>query len=107
VEKAGEIVYEGEVIGSIEARGEKLYLSTDRGYVYGLDGLERRILWKFEAGQPLASPAFCFGEKICVYDQQSTLYCLDKDGRELWKKKIEEAITSGVGESDNIIFRHG
>jgi outer membrane protein assembly factor BamB len=104
VEKAGEIVYEGEVIGSIEARGEKLYLSSSRGYVYCLNGLERRVLWKFEAGQPLASPPFCFGEKIYVYDQQSILYCLDKDGKELWKKKIEEAITSGVGESGNIIY---
>ncbi len=103
VEKAGEIVYEGEVIDSIEAKEEKLYLSTNKGYLYCFDGLERRILWRFDAAQPLASPPYCFGEKIYVYDQQNTLYCLDREGREVWKKRIEEQITSGIGEFNNRI----
>ena len=103
VEKDGEVVYKGEVIGSIEAKKERVYLSTSSGYLYCLSGLDRKTLWRFEAPQPLASPPYFFAEKIYIYDQQNIIHCLNKEGKELWKKKVEEEITSGVGEFNSKI----
>jgi len=103
MEKDGEIIYEGEVIDSLETQGGKLYLSTKRGFVYCLDSVERKILWRFMASEPLASPSYCGSKKIYFYDQGNTLYCLDKEGKALWKKKFEEEITSGLAEFDNKI----
>ncbi len=104
VEKAGEIIYEGEIIDSVGNVGENLYLATRRGFVYCLDGVERKISWRFKAAEPLASPPFFGPERIYVYDQNNILYCLDKEGKALWTKKVEEQITSGVGELNRKVY---
>jgi len=97
LKKAAEIVYEGKVIDRTENLAGKLYFATTKGCVYCLDGLKHQILWRFEVSGPLESPLFFSEGNIYVYDIQNTLYSLDSNGNLLWKKKVEEKITSGVG----------
>jgi outer membrane protein assembly factor BamB len=104
VEKAGELAYEGKVIGFVSDAGGDLYLSTRRGLVYCLAGGRREILWKFEASEELTSSPFLGSENIYVYDRTSTLYCLSKKGRLLWKKKVKENISTGVTEFKKKIY---
>jgi outer membrane protein assembly factor BamB len=96
VEKAGEMAYKGKVLGCVKDDGGDLYLSTRKGLVYCLAGGKREILWKFEAFDELTSSPFLGAENVYVYDRTSTLYCLSKKGRLLWKKEVKEKISTGV-----------
>jgi len=104
VEKAGEIVYKGKVIGFEKDAGGDLYLSTRRGLVYCLARGRREILWKFEVSEELTSSPFLGEENIYIYDKTSTLYCLSKKGRLLWKKELKEKISTGVTEFKRKIY---
>ncbi len=104
LEKAGEIAYKGKVIDFVKDAGGGLYLSTQRGLVYCLAGGRREILWKFEASEELASSPFLGTENIYVYDRASTLYCLSKKGRLVWKKEVKEKITTGITEFKKKIY---
>lgn len=104
LDRDGEVVYKGEIIDLVEKVDGKLYLSTRKGLVYCLDGIKRKIFWTFEASVPLLSPPFLGSENIYVYDESNILYCLNMEGKPLWKKKIEEKITSGVAESKKRIY---
>jgi|GEM_PF-304207 len=104
LEKGEEIAYEGKIVDLIQKRNGTLYFSTNKGFVYCLDGLERKVLWKFEAQKSLVTPPYLGQERIYVLDRENTIYCLDKKGKLLWKKKIEENITSDIRENRGKIY---
>lgn len=104
MEKAGEIAYKGKVIDFVKDTDGDLYLSTQRGLVYCLAGERREILWEFEVSEELTSSPFLGAENIYVYDRNSTLYCLNKKGRLLWKKEVKEKITTGITEFKKKIY---
>lgn len=100
----GAIRYQGEIIDHICREGKNLYLSTEKGFVYAIDGKGRKIVWSFKAGENLESPPYLGQNNIYIYDKEATLYCLHKEGKLLWKKKIEERITSGIREYGGRIY---
>ncbi|UCC39836.1 MAG: PQQ-binding-like beta-propeller repeat protein [Candidatus Aminicenantes bacterium] len=111
--KDEEIPYKGEIINSIEGDNANFYFSTNRNFVYCMDGMERDILWEFEAPELLASPPYLGSANIYVYDENQTLYCLDRKGKLvwlhskpilIWKKDVKERITSGVLEFQDRVF---
>jgi outer membrane protein assembly factor BamB len=104
LEKGGEVLYQGEVVEHIEKQGCRLYLSTRAGFVYCIDGQERQSIWSFQAQDELESPPYLGKENIYVYDKNSVLYCLDKEGKLRWKKELDENISTAVGENAEIIF---
>jgi outer membrane protein assembly factor BamB len=104
LEKAGEIAYKGRIIDFVKDTEGDIYLSTERGLVYCMTGERREILWKFEVSEELASSPFLGAENIYVYDMNSTLYCLSKKGRLLWKKEVKEKITTGIKELKKKIY---
>ncbi len=104
LEREGEIAYRGEIIDLICRQGDDLFLSTKNGFVYAIEGKERKTDWSFQVGENLASPPYLGKENLYVYDNNATIYCLDKDGKMVWKKKLEENITSGIKEYEGKVF---
>jgi outer membrane protein assembly factor BamB len=104
LEKAGDVTYRGKVIGFVKDGWGNLYLTTDRGLVYCLAGERREILWKIEASEELSSYPFLGAANIYVYDRASTIYCLSKKGSLIWKKEVEEKITTGIKEFKEKIY---
>ena len=104
LEKEEEVIYQGKVVDHILKQGHYFYLSTRSGFVYCIDGKERKSLWSFQAEDGLKSPPCLGRENIYVYDENSVFYCLDRTGKLYWSKKISENISSGVGESEGVIF---
>ena len=99
VERDGQVLYQGRVIDLVERDGGRLYLSTEKGLVYCIDSVKRTILWKSEVSPNLMSPPSLGVQNLYVYDENSILYCLSREGRLLWKKEVGERITSGVVEA--------
>jgi outer membrane protein assembly factor BamB len=102
--KDGELSYKGEIISRIQSEDHFLYFSTRKGKVYCVDGQNRRVLWQFDAPVSLESPAYLEEDHVYVYDIKGTLFCLDKSGKLLWRKKTEERITSDVVEDRGRTF---
>ncbi|MFC2169376.1 PQQ-binding-like beta-propeller repeat protein [Acidobacteriota bacterium] len=98
LEEASEIICEGEIIEFVHKEGDFLYLSTRKGIVYCINGRKGKVLWKYQAPGPLASAPYLGQLYIYVLDEKSTVYCLDRKGTFVWKKRFEEKITGGVGE---------
>jgi outer membrane protein assembly factor BamB len=96
VAKSGEVVFQGRVNDHIEREGDRLYFSTRRGVVYCVDGVKREIVWESQVSDELMSPLSLGAKNIYVFDRNSTLYCLNKQGSLLWKIEIGEGITSGI-----------
>ena len=99
VERDGQVVYQGKVIDLVEKDGDRLYLSTEKGLVYCLDLVKRTVLWKSEVSPGLMSPPSLGAHNLYLYDENGVLYCLSKEGSLLWKKEVEDKITSGVAEA--------
>jgi len=104
IEETFSVAYGGEIDGLILRSDGLLYFSTRNGLVFCLDGLKKRILWKFKAEADfLTSP--CLGAHgLTIYDRSNTLYHLDLQGQLIWQKKIEASIASELRENEGIIY---
>ena len=62
--------------------------------VYALEGSSGNLIWKFETGgQVWSSPSFN-GNEIFIGSDDGSFYCLDIDGKLLWKTKLNGKIRS-------------
>jgi predicted amidohydrolase YtcJ/outer membrane protein assembly factor BamB len=104
LEKDGEMTYQGRIIELIEKANGSLYFSTQKGFVYCVDGEKREVLWKFKASNPIISPSHLSKEKVYVIDSKNIIYCLDKKGSALWREGIGENITSRLREDQGNIY---
>src|SRR5207248_10194113 len=62
--------------------------------VYALEGYSGNILWKFETGGEVWSSPSYNGNEIFIGSDDGFLYCLDIDGKLLWKTKLNGKIRS-------------
>ena len=94
--EAGRISYEGKIIRAILKGDGDLYLSTDKGLLYCLDGAAQKIKWTYAAASPFGSPPSVSPDNVFAWDEENNIYCLDKTGTLRWEKKIKEKISSGI-----------
>jgi outer membrane protein assembly factor BamB len=62
--------------------------------VYALEGYTGNIRWKFETGGEVWSSPSYNGNEIFIGSDDGFLYCLDIDGKLLWKTKLNGKIRS-------------
>ena len=63
-------------------------------FIYALEAKSGDILWVFETGGEVWSSPSYNGEHIFVGSDDGFLYCLDIDGRLLWKTKLNGKVRS-------------
>lgn len=65
------------------------------GAIFALQGNSGDLLWKFETGgQVWSSPSYDGKNSILIGSDDGFLYCLDKDGKLLWKVKLDGKVRS-------------
>jgi len=96
--------FKGKIISPVRERGGAYFYSTENGFVMCVDGLEKQVLWTFEANSGLKTAPFLGREKIYVYDKADVLYCLDPLGNLSWKKAVGEKILTPVVEDSGRIY---
>jgi len=90
-------------------KGNRVYIGDDDGKFFCINRVDGVIVWTFEtegAGQITAAPNFA-GDFILIPAHDSTLYCLDKDGKKVWDFRIEGPIYGGVAVADGKTFLAG
>jgi eukaryotic-like serine/threonine-protein kinase len=74
--------------------GNMIVVGSISNAIFSLQGNIGDILWKFEtSGQVWSSPSYN-GSKIFIGSDDGYLYCLDKDGKLLWKTKLNGKVRS-------------
>jgi eukaryotic-like serine/threonine-protein kinase len=76
------------------AGGNMIIVGSISGAVFALQVNSGDLLWKFETGgQVWSSPSYN-GNNIFIGSDDGFLYCLDKDGKLLWKTKLNGKVRS-------------
>jgi outer membrane protein assembly factor BamB len=97
----------GILISSPGVKDNRVYVGDVDGKFYCLDRGNGAILWTFETeGQITAAPNFA-GDTVLIPAHDSTLYCLDKEGKKVWDFRIEGPIYGGVAVADGKTFLAG
>ncbi|MEA2004770.1 MAG: PQQ-binding-like beta-propeller repeat protein [Acidobacteriota bacterium] len=104
LQKKLEFVCPGEIIERILKEGEQVYFSTSKGTLYCVDMQSLEALWTFHAKSTLVSPPFMGDRQIFVLDDNNTIYCLDKEGKLIWEREIDEKITSQIAASEKHVY---
>lgn len=94
--EAGRVAYDGKIVRSVRAAEGKVYLATDKGFLYCLDGAKKTILWEFTAPAPFGCPPLLGPGQIYIWDRANVLYCFDGDGRTLWTREFRETIAGEI-----------
>jgi len=104
LEIASEIEYQGEIINPMQTEESRIYVATRSGFLYCFDGIKKQKIWELRVSRNLdISP--CLGQdSLYVFDNKSTLFCVDKNGSLLWQKSIGARITSDVVNKGDRIF---
>ncbi|MCP2520972.1 PQQ-binding-like beta-propeller repeat protein, partial [SCandidatus Aminicenantes bacterium Aminicenantia_JdfR_composite] len=87
-----EIVIEGNIIEKLKKDLEKLYFTTDKGFLYCFDPAEKEILWKINIGRKeIITPPYV-GKKNIYFLTKDELFCVNKnDGKLIWKKSFNNS----------------
>jgi outer membrane protein assembly factor BamB len=72
-----------------------VYIGSLDRHVYALDLKNGTVKWKFKGG-PFKNPIGIHAGKIYVGDMDGKFFCLNTDGKELWKIDTESEVTSGA-----------
>ncbi len=104
LEKAGEFLYDGEIIDRIQKKENRLYFSTRKGFIYCLGALDYELQWRLRMQEAPKSPVFMGQSHFFVFDVKNNVYCFDLDGNPLWQISLKEEITSPLAEIGNSVF---
>ena len=104
LEKAGEFLYDGEMIDPILKKENRLYFATRKGFIYCIDALDYKFLWRLRMQEVPKSPVFMGQSHFFIFDSKNNVYCFDLDGNSLWKISLKEEITSPLTEIGNSVF---
>ncbi|MFC2167371.1 PQQ-binding-like beta-propeller repeat protein [Acidobacteriota bacterium] len=104
LEKAGEFIYDGEIIDLFQKKDDRIYFTTRKGFIYCIDALDYKLQWRSRLPEVPKSPVFIGRSHIFVFDGKNNVYCFDLDGNDLWQIGLKEEITSPLAEIGNSVF---
>ncbi|MBN2409367.1 MAG: PQQ-binding-like beta-propeller repeat protein [Candidatus Aminicenantes bacterium] len=105
VKEARRIEFDGRPIGGLEKdEADRVYFSTDKGYLCCLDTGAQEMAWEFRDSVPFGCPPALGPERLFVWDEENSVICLDKKGALLWKVKVSEKISSEISQDRGSIY---
>ncbi|MFN9720070.1 MAG: PQQ-binding-like beta-propeller repeat protein [Planctomycetota bacterium] len=84
-----------------------VYIGDEEGTLHALDRATGRKLWVFATSAEIAGCIAKFEDKLLLASHDSYLYCLNKDGREVWKFQTNDRINCSPAISDKYTFLAG
>jgi len=84
-----------------------VYVGDEDGVLHAIDRTTGKKLWGFATDAEIAGCVAQFGEHLLVASHDSFLYCLTKDGAEVWKFQTNDRINCSPAIADNYTFLAG
>jgi outer membrane protein assembly factor BamB len=88
-------------------KGDAVYIGDGDGKFHCVDAKTGMKRWIFESGAEITSGANFSGDKILFGSWDETLYCLDKNGKELWKVKTQGPVNGSPAVAGGMTFVAG
>ena len=104
IEMDGEVLYDGEIIERIQKNENRLYFSTRKGFIYGLNATDYNIEWRLRMVEAPKSPVFMGQNHFFIFDGKNNVFCFDLDGNPLWQTGLKEEISSPLVEIGNSVL---
>jgi outer membrane protein assembly factor BamB len=86
---------------------QAIYVGDEDGYLHAVDRTSGKLLWRFETGAEIAGCVAIFKDTLLLASHDSFLYCLSRDGEELWKFQTNDRVNCSPGIVDNFTFLAG
>jgi len=102
--EAGTLEIEGVVVGQPRARDGIVYFATREGFLTAVVVPARQLLWRFKADHSISASPELGENHIVIRDDGNVLYVLDTKGLLVFKKQIDEAVTSAVRENRGSVY---
>ena len=102
--ETGTLEIDGTVVGQPQARDGIVYFATREGFLTAVVVPARQILWRFKADHSISASPELGENHIVIRDDGNVLYVLDTRGLLVFKKQIDEAVTSAVRENKGRIL---
>jgi len=104
IEKAAEIVFQGEIIDPMLAEKGRIYIATRGGRLYGIDAAAQKILWEIKISENLQVSPRLGQEALYVIDGKNILFSVSREGKILWQKNIEGTAAGSAIENEGRVF---
>ena len=98
------VVFQGRPLPVVGTDGTRIFVAANSGRLYGIDASGYKVAWTFKADKPFDEPPTLGTDRIYACDSGSTLYCLDREGKLLWRLPLPEKPASAVRESSGRIY---
>ncbi len=104
LEEAGRVTFEGKIIRTMVEDEGKIYLATDKGKLYCLDGKDQKVLWTYESEAAFGCPPAVGKERLFILGRDGQITCLDKNGKVHWKSKIEGHTPASLSQDQHGVY---
>src|SRR5262245_14307649 len=84
----------GPMKASPSVKGDRVYIGDLDGKFYCLKTADGSKVWDFETAGEITSGCNFHGDNILIGSHDSTLYCLDPNGKKVWEVKIDGPVNS-------------
>lgn len=85
----------------------RIYVGDVDGKFYALELATGKVLWKFETEDQITASANFFEDRILIPSHDSTVYCLDQDGKKVWEFRTDGPIFGSVPVAKGMTFVAG
>ncbi|MCK5022682.1 MAG: PQQ-like beta-propeller repeat protein [Candidatus Aenigmarchaeota archaeon] len=78
----------GKITSSPFVHENIVLIGSNDGYLYAVERDSGKEVWKFKTGDWISSSPVVCNEKIYIGSYDSNVYCLNLDGKEIWRFKM-------------------
>ncbi len=84
-----EIIVEGRIIGDLKKDIDKMYFTTEKGFLYCFDLKRKDFSWKFNIEEEILTPPY-IGKDYIYFKSKDKLFCVNKNtGKLVWEKDFQ------------------
>lgn len=87
--------------------GDLVLIGDEDGFFHAVDRATGKLRWKHETLAEIISSAAVVDDRIIFGSYDQTLYCLGRDGSEIWKRETGDRINGSPAIAGNITFVTG
>ncbi len=86
---------------------DAVYVGDEDGVLHALDRTTGKLQWKFATGAEIAGCVAQFEDRLLLASHDSFLYCLSKDGSEVWKFQTNDRVNCSPALAEHFTFLAG
>ena len=97
----------GPMKASPAVRNGRVFVGDLEGRMYCVNAADGKVLWTFDTEGEIHAGVNFHGQNVLFGSHDSTLYCLDPDGKKVWDAKVDGPINAAAAVVGDLTFATG